>query len=69
MPRQPTMTVRLDVGSHRSLRDLSRLYTEHWRRHVSVADVVRMGMTLLYEDISDRSGKPDERLSEKRKPL
>ena len=48
--RKPTNTVRIDIDSHAELRRLAQLYASEWKRHVSIADVVRMGITVLHKD-------------------
>lgn len=58
--RHPSRTVRIDPQTHAALRDLTIRYRLAWRRHVSIADIVRMGVTLLNADIDRRGGKPPE---------
>ena len=55
--RGPTKPIRIDAVSHMELRHLAVLYTARWERHVSIADIVRMGITLLNE----KASQPRER--------
>jgi hypothetical protein len=52
--RKPTKTVRVDLDSHEDLKRLAVMYAADWSRHVSVVDVVRMGITLLFKDRESR---------------
>jgi len=52
--RKPTKTVRVDLDSHEDLKRLAAMYAADWSRHVSVVDVVRMGITLLFKDRESR---------------
>lgn len=52
--RKPTKTVRVDLDSHEDLKRLATMYAAEWSRHVSVADVVRMGITVLFKDYEIR---------------
>lgn len=45
--RLKTMTVRVDEKSHAELLRLSRSYARIFGSYMSIADVVRMGITLL----------------------
>lgn len=54
--KSDTRTVRVDLGTHAALRDLCIRYRLGWKRHVSIADIVRMGVTLLNADIDRREG-------------
>jgi hypothetical protein len=47
MSRKPSGTIRVDAQTHAEVRDLAVLYTHRWQRHVTSADIVRMGVTLL----------------------
>jgi hypothetical protein len=55
MPRKPTKTLRIDMDSYEDMRRISRMYSEEWMRHVSLADVVRMGITSLMRDWERRT--------------
>jgi len=54
MPRKPTTTVRVDLDSHIELRRLARLYQKEWGRYISIADVVRVGITLSNKELLKR---------------
>lgn len=58
MPRSSSRTIRVDRDSHAALRDLSRRYREEWGVHVSLADLIRMGISLLNRDIANRERTP-----------
>lgn len=60
MPRKPTKTVRIDMESFEAMRMVSRMYSAEWRRHVSLADVVRMGITALMRDWERRVHGPQQ---------
>jgi hypothetical protein len=60
MPRKPTKTVRIDMTSHDDLKRLSRQYSGEWKRHISVADIVRMGITSLMRDYERRKYGPQQ---------
>jgi hypothetical protein len=55
--RRPTATVRIDLETHDQLADLAELWSERWSMHVSMADVVRMGVSLLYSRINEGSNR------------
>lgn len=55
--KRPTKTIRIDAISHMELRQLAVLYTARWERNVSIADIVRMGITLLNEKASQPRGR------------
>ena len=57
---RPTRTVRVDEPTHRQLHELAERYRREWGRHVSLADLVRMGLTLLLADIDRREAQPPE---------
>jgi Arc/MetJ-type ribon-helix-helix transcriptional regulator len=52
--RNPSRTVRVDLQTHQQLQDLAERYSVQWGLHVSIADVVRMGLTLILADIERR---------------
>lgn len=60
MPRKPTKTVRIDLTSHEELKRVCRLYSAEWKRHISVADVVRMGISALARDWERRKHGPQQ---------
>lgn len=60
MPRKPTKTVRIDMESFEAMTRVSRMYSAEWRRHVSLADVVRMGITALMRDWERRVHGPQQ---------
>lgn len=47
MPKKPTRTIRVDLRTHEDLALLARRYAGILRQHVSIADAVRMGVSLL----------------------
>lgn len=52
--RAETRTIRVDAQSHRALYELQIRYEHRWGTHVSLADLVRMGISLLNRDIANR---------------
>jgi hypothetical protein len=44
----------VDLQTHQQLQDLAERYSVQWGLHVSIADVVRMGLTLILADIERR---------------
>jgi len=52
--KAPTRTIRVDAESHRALYELQIRYEHRWGTHVSLADLVRMGISLLNRDIANR---------------
>lgn len=56
--KAPTRTIRVDAESHRALCDLQLRYEQRWGTHVSLADLVRMGISLLNRDIANRERTP-----------
>ena len=48
------MTVRIDLVTHRQLRELSGRYGRLMSMHVSRADLVRMGVSLLALELERR---------------
>lgn len=44
-------TVRIDRASHAALRELARRFAEREKRHYSIADIVRVGITLAARHI------------------
>jgi len=58
--RKPTKTIRVDVDSHESMRLVARLYEREWRRHVSLADVIRMGIAVLMREHERRVHGPQQ---------
>lgn len=55
--RKPSTTIRVDVQSREELRRLAREYSRMWGRHVSLADLVRMGITLLAKAAERKDGE------------
>lgn len=47
MPRKQTRTVRVDLRTHEDLTLLAERYAGILKQHVSIADAVRMGVSLL----------------------
>lgn len=43
--------VRVDSKTHAELQRIAREYARRWGRHVSLADAVRMGLTLLVRSL------------------
>lgn len=56
--RGETRTIRVDADSHAALYSLQIRYEREWGTHVSLADLVRMGITLLNRDIANRERTP-----------
>jgi hypothetical protein len=56
--KAPTRTIRVDAESHRALYELQIRYEQRWGTHVSLADLVRMGISLLNRDIANRERTP-----------
>lgn len=50
MPRKPTKTIRIDLQTHFDLQELARRYGNHYGRHHSLADMIRIGVTLSMSD-------------------
>ena len=59
MARSPSRTVRIDMDSHAALCELSRRYQREWGACVTMADLVRMGISLLNRDIAERERFPE----------
>jgi hypothetical protein len=61
--RADSRTIRVDAQTHDQMREIARRYASEWGRHVSLADLVRMGITLLLSDIDrrDRETPPCDR--------
>lgn len=58
--KRPTRTIRVDELTHADLRRMAERFGRRWRRHVSLADLVRMGLALLERDIGQRESNPPE---------
>lgn len=56
--KAPTRTIRVDAESHRALYELQIRYEQRWGTHVSLVDLVRMGISLLNRDIANRERTP-----------
>jgi hypothetical protein len=51
MAEKPTTTVRIDMESHRALKELARRWKALKGVHCSIVDVVRMGIALTAKSI------------------
>lgn len=54
MPRGPSKTLRVDEQTHRDLRLLCAKYSDSTGRYHSLADMVRIGLTLSTIDLERR---------------
>lgn len=54
MPRKPSRTVRVDEQTHRDLQYLSARYSLTTDRYHSLADMVRIGLTLSTIELERR---------------